>query len=99
MNKISDQIKSGARAFLITEYKYLSMFVVLVCIILVILYTLDPPSGSETDGVRYAACFLMGAILSAGAGWGGMAVATVRLLILGVPFTRPFAISNNFVLC
>ena len=78
MNKISDQIKSGARAFLVTEYKYLCVFVLLVCIVLVILYTLDPPSGSETDGVRYAACFLAGAILSAAAGWGGMAVATVR---------------------
>ena len=65
MNKISDQIKSGARAFLVTEYKYLCVFVLLVCIILVILYTLDPPSGSETDGVRYAACFLMGAMLNA----------------------------------
>jgi len=76
MNKISDQIKSGARAFLTTEYKYLSMFVIGVCIILVILYTLDPPSGDETDGIRYASCFLMGAFLSGAAGWGGMAVAT-----------------------
>jgi len=76
MNKISDQIKSGARAFLMTEYKYLSIFVIVVCVILVILYTVDPPSGDELDGVRYAACFLVGALLSAGAGWGGMAVAT-----------------------
>jgi inorganic pyrophosphatase len=76
MNKISDQIKSGARAFLVTEYKYLTMFVIIVCVILVILYTLDPPSGDETDGVRYAACFLAGAFLSGAAGWGGMAVAT-----------------------
>jgi len=76
MNKISDQIKSGARAFLKTEYKYLSYFVFVVFAILVILYTLDPPSGDKTDGIRYASCFLVGAILSAGAGWGGMSVAT-----------------------
>ncbi|CAB9508089.1 energized vacuolar membrane proton pump [Seminavis robusta] len=76
MNKISDQIKSGARAFLVTEYKYLTVFVVVVCTILLILYSLDPPSGDKTDGIRYAACFLMGAFLSGAAGWGGMAVAT-----------------------
>ena len=77
MNKISDKIKSGARAFLVTEYKYLTVYVIFICVILVILYTIDPPSGDETDGVRYAACFLCGAFLSGAAGWGGMAVATV----------------------
>ena len=76
MNKISDQIKSGARAFLVTEYKYLSMFVVVVFAVLVILYSLDPPSGDRTDGIRYGGCFLAGAILSASAGWYGMVVAT-----------------------
>jgi len=76
MNKISDQIKSGAKAFLTTEYKYLSYFVAVVFVVLVVLYTLDPPSGDKTDGIRYAGAFLVGAILSAAAGWGGMAVAT-----------------------
>mmetsp|Transcript_17800 Transcript_17800/g.29423 ORF Transcript_17800/g.29423 Transcript_17800/m.29423 type:complete len:567 (+) Transcript_17800:116-1816(+) len=76
MNKICDQIKSGARAFLTTEYKYLSYFVIVVFAVLVLLYTLDPPTGDRTDGIRYGACFLAGAILSAAAGWGGMAVAT-----------------------
>jgi len=76
MNKISDQIKSGARAFLTTEYKYLSAFVFVVFAVLVILYTLQPPSGDRTDGIRYAGSFLVGAILSAAAGWGGMSVAT-----------------------
>ncbi len=76
MNKISDQIKSGARAFLITEYKYLARFVVVVFAVLVILYTIDPPSGDSTDGIRYGGCFLAGAILSASAGWAGMVVAT-----------------------
>mmetsp|Transcript_21727 Transcript_21727/g.60483 ORF Transcript_21727/g.60483 Transcript_21727/m.60483 type:complete len:802 (-) Transcript_21727:375-2780(-) len=76
MNKISDQIKSGARAFLVTEYKYLAGFVVVVFFALLALYSADPPSGDETDGIRYAACFLAGATLSAAAGWGGMSVAT-----------------------
>jgi K(+)-stimulated pyrophosphate-energized sodium pump len=76
MNGISDKIKSGARAFLLTEYKYLAIFIATVFAILVILYSLDPPSGDKTDGIRYGACFLAGATLSAAAGWGGMTVAT-----------------------
>lgn len=76
MNSISDKIKSGARAFLTTEYKYLSAFVIVVFAVLVILYSLDPPSGDKTDGIRYGACFLCGALLSGLAGWRGMAVAT-----------------------
>jgi K(+)-stimulated pyrophosphate-energized sodium pump len=76
MNRISDQIKSGARAFLMTEYKYLAYFVAVAFAALVLLYSLDPPSDDHTDGIRYGACFLAGAILSASAGWGGMAVAT-----------------------
>ena len=76
MNNISDKIKSGAKAFLTTEYKYLSIFVMVVFAILVILYSLEPPSGDRTDGIRYGACFLAGAILSAAAGWSGMSIAT-----------------------
>merc|ERR1712238_412921 len=78
MNKLSDSIKSGARAFLITEYKYLSIFVGVVAILLLILYSVDPPPKSDEtiDGLRYSCCFLGGAILSALAGWQGMDVAT-----------------------
>jgi Na+/H+-translocating membrane pyrophosphatase len=76
MNEISAKIKSGARAFLVTEYKYLAGYVVVVFAILTLMYTLDPPTGNRTDGIRYACCFLAGASLSAAAGWGGMAVAT-----------------------
>jgi K(+)-stimulated pyrophosphate-energized sodium pump len=76
MNKISDKIKSGAYAFLRTEYQYLSIYMIAMFAILVVLYSLDPPSGDKTDGIRYGTCFLAGAILSAASGWGGMAVAT-----------------------
>lgn len=82
MNKLSEQIQSGARAFLVTEYKYLSMFVLLVFAVLVIIFSLDPPTntlggdGDRVDGIRAGACFLAGAIFSAGAGWAGMSVAT-----------------------
>ena len=76
MNGICDKIQSGAKAFLTTEYMYLSVFVMLGFGALLVLYTLEPPSEDKTDGIRYAACFLAGALLSAGAGWGGMIVAT-----------------------
>jgi inorganic pyrophosphatase len=76
MNKISDQIKSGARAFLITEYKYLTFYIIVIFVLFIILYTVDPPTKKKTDGIKYACNFLVGAILSAGAGWGGMSVAT-----------------------
>ena len=76
MNNISDKIKSGARAFLLAEYKYLSIFVFVMFGALLILYSIDPPSDDHTDGIRYGASFLAGAILSAMAGWGGVSVAT-----------------------
>lgn len=76
MNKISDQIKSGARAFLVAEYKYLTRFVIVVTICLGTLYAIDPPSDGAMDGLRYGGCFLAGAVLSASAGWFGMVVAT-----------------------
>ena len=84
MNKLCDKIKSGAKAFLVTEYKYLTMFVILVFAVLIIIYTLDPPSNllsladnpDRLDGIRAGGCFIAGALLSAGAGWAGMSVAT-----------------------
>ena len=45
MNKISDQIALGSKAFLITEYKYLAVFVTIVTICLFLLYFFMPPSG------------------------------------------------------
>jgi K(+)-stimulated pyrophosphate-energized sodium pump len=77
MNSISDKIKSGSRAFLVTEYKHLSVFVGVFFAILLVLYTVDPPvEGNRTEGIRYAGSFIVGASLSAGAGWCGMSVAT-----------------------
>ena len=60
------------------------MFVLLVFAVLVIIYSLDPPSNllsvgenlDRADGIRAGGCFIAGAALSAGAGWAGMAVAT-----------------------
>jgi Na+/H+-translocating membrane pyrophosphatase len=76
MNSICDEIKKGANAFINTEYYYLTFFVAGVSIALIIIYTLAPTSGYRTDGLRYAGSFIVGAALSALAGWGGMKVAT-----------------------
>jgi len=75
MNNISDQIKSGARAFLKTEYKFLSIFVGVIVLMLFALYTVNSLSGIS-DGIRYSLSFLSGAALSAIAGWLGMVAAT-----------------------
>jgi K(+)-stimulated pyrophosphate-energized sodium pump len=58
------------------SYYYLCYYVAVFFVLLIILYTLDPPNGDRTEGIRYAGCFLCGAVLSASAGWGGMSVAT-----------------------
>jgi K(+)-stimulated pyrophosphate-energized sodium pump len=76
MNSISDKIKSGARSFLVTEYSYLARFVVIASLVLFLLYFFDPVSDEKLDGLRYAGCFIVGAFLSASAGWNGMVVAT-----------------------
>ena len=77
MNKISDQISVGAKAFLTTEYKYLTGFVLVTALVLFLMYFFNPPSGHWADGLRYSLCFLTGGFLSASAGWRGMATATV----------------------
>jgi len=76
MQKLSKVIADGARQFLITEYKYLAAFVLIVGIILIILFSTSEKRESDLDGIRVAGCFVVGAILSAWAGWQGMAVAT-----------------------
>ena len=70
----AEKIHSGAVAFLHAEYSILAKFVVVVGIALLIIegVTLDWDSGLYT-----MLCFYFGAILSAGAGYLGMHVATL----------------------
>jgi len=75
MIKLSDSIKSGAKSFLITEYKYLTGFCTFVGLILVFLFSFSAKRTDDFDGIRVLAC-LLGAVLSAIAGWVGMIVAT-----------------------
>ncbi len=71
MNRVSDQIRSGAKAFLKTEYRYLFVFMVAIVLLLFVLYATNP-----VEGIRYCVAFFAGAVLSALSGWGGMVAAT-----------------------
>ena len=66
MKEIANAIKEGAKAFLRREYIYLSIFVVIVAIVLVLL--INPLT---------AVSFIVGGIFSAIAGYIGMSVATM----------------------
>jgi K(+)-stimulated pyrophosphate-energized sodium pump len=68
MQRIAALIRSGAMAFLRVEYSVLSGFVVLMFLVL----TLFLPD----NGLATALSFLLGASLSATAGWVGMRTAT-----------------------
>merc|ERR1719171_3156729 len=80
IDELAAQVKEGAKAFLKEEYKFLSVFVAVLTCVLCVLYILNPVYDDEdkdmVDGARVAGAFLLGATLSALAGWGGMMVAT-----------------------
>ena len=69
MQSLASAIQDGARAFLITEYKLLSIFVVVAG---AGLYVLPEPAG----GLNTTIAFFSGAFASALAGWIGMHTAT-----------------------
>jgi K(+)-stimulated pyrophosphate-energized sodium pump len=70
MKELASAIQEGARAFLVTEYKLLTIFVVVVAIGL---FALGEDKGG---GKPTAVAFLAGAFASALAGWIGMHTAT-----------------------
>ena len=65
---ITQQIQDGAMAFLKAEYRYLSIFVVVVAVLLYIV--------TDNDGHLTALAFLGGAVASVLAGLSGMKAAT-----------------------
>ncbi len=70
MQEIARAVQEGARAFLVTEYKVLAIFVAVVA---GALFMLGEDRGG---GPNTVVAFLLGAILSASAGWIGMYTAT-----------------------
>ncbi|MEE8467096.1 MAG: sodium/proton-translocating pyrophosphatase, partial [Planctomycetota bacterium] len=69
MQKISKLIQEGAAAFLKAEYRWLTVFVVVVAIAI-------GSSGADGLGVRTAIAFVSGALASGLAGYFGMHTAT-----------------------
>ncbi len=76
MKEFSDAIHEGAMTFLNQEYRYLSLFIALMLVVLFLVYSLME-GGSWSQGGKMALTFLIGAILSALAGNMGMRIATV----------------------
>jgi H(+)-translocating pyrophosphatase len=73
VDELSAQVKSGAKAFLKTEYSYLCVFV--ACLALT-LFGLFAATKDFTTAISISLSFVFGASLSGGAGWWGMMVAT-----------------------
>ncbi len=71
MKEISKYIAEGAMAFLRAEWKILSYFVIIVAILLGVMASSNP-----TSHWMIAIAFVLGAVLSATAGYIGMSVAT-----------------------
>jgi len=71
MKEISNYIAEGAMAFLKAEWKILGYFVAIVAILLALMSTTNPHSHWSI-----AVAFIVGAVLSATAGYIGMKVAT-----------------------
>eukprot|EP00929_Paragymnodinium_shiwhaense_P023936 TRINITY_DN14870_c0_g1_i1.p1 TRINITY_DN14870_c0_g1~~TRINITY_DN14870_c0_g1_i1.p1 ORF type:complete len:887 (+),score=235.12 TRINITY_DN14870_c0_g1_i1:216-2663(+) len=78
LDYLASKVKSGSISFLTEEYKYLAVYVVMWAIVLVVLFSIQAISKKDdgTDGIRCAACFVIGATLSALSGYIGMSVAT-----------------------
>ena len=68
LDELSLQVKSGAIAFLKTEYTYLCIFVVALALTL---YGLFAMTDTTTVALAISLSFVFGASLSAGAGWCG----------------------------
>merc|ERR1719460_533817 len=73
LDTLAGQIKSGSIAFLKTEYTFLGVFVAFLAAVLFGLFSVQ---NDVMDGVRVVIAFILGAGLSALAGYLGMSVAT-----------------------
>jgi len=82
IHKTGTYIRRGAKIFIASEYRYLTGFSLIMWILLVAFYCVIPTSGDATDGIRIGACFLIGFVSSASAGYAGFKIclrATVRI--------------------
>jgi Na+/H+-translocating membrane pyrophosphatase len=80
MQDLAEKIHKGAKDFLITEYKILAGFVVFIfAAVSCMLIGVEDAAGNSKDifGLLTALPLLVGASLSAYAGWRGMIIATI----------------------
>lgn len=75
MKEIAAAISDGAMAFLIREYRVISIFVVVLFVVLYVFLD-DPATVNVNEGFLTAISFLYGAVSSALAGFFGMKIAT-----------------------
>jgi K(+)-stimulated pyrophosphate-energized sodium pump len=77
MNKISGKIQLGTKLFMRIQHVSLALVAFLIASILLVVYSIDAPSYSHIDGLRFAAAFLAGVVLIALAGWIGILATTM----------------------
>ena len=72
MSEIAEAIRVGANAFITYEYKIIGIVVVIIAIIFAAIFSVQYGKFSWEPSV----CFIIGVVMSASAGWGGMKIAT-----------------------
>lgn len=73
--EISSAISEGAMAFLVREYKVISVFIAFMAVLIVLLLD-NPATEGFNDGLHTAIAFIAGAIISCLSGFIGMKIAT-----------------------
>lgn len=75
LKEISAAIADGAMAFLIREYKVISLFIAFMAVLTFLL--LDNPKTDFSEGLHTAIAFVVGAFISCVSGFIGMKIATL----------------------
>ena len=76
IDEVHEYIHKGALTFLVSEYKIIIPFVIIVGILLTVLGFVPGLEHAEAVGWESALCFVVGSLFSGVAGWIGMLVAT-----------------------
>lgn len=74
MEELRKKIYEGARAYLLTQYKWLSVWGLVMFVL--ILLVIGLPTKAMDEGAYTAICFIIGSVFSALAGYIGMLIAT-----------------------
>lgn len=75
LKEITAAIADGAMAFLMREYKVISIFIAFMAVLIVLL--LDNPKTEFSEGTHTAIAFIVGAVISCISGFIGMKIATM----------------------